>query len=174
MVIRKYLFWKSEDGIRTYKVTQKGTFELMKPSGKAVFADCEWTKFFAWFQKSAAITEDECIDFCFLSDEKIDSPLLDYSSSFKSSCKSSWDKQEISIFCEKYIHADTYEVYFTDDKSFVCQNGNVFDKKNVKKIFLKCIPEFSVETKEKTDTELEETSLINRFFIDRLKELVGD
>ena len=46
MGIRKYLFWKSEDGIRTYKVTQKGTFELMKPSGKDVFPGGEWTVFF--------------------------------------------------------------------------------------------------------------------------------
>ena len=169
MVIRKYLFWKNEDGIRTYKVTQKGTFELMKPSGKDVFEDGEWTKFSSWFQKSAAITEDEYIDFCFLSEEKIESPLLNYSYT----SKSSWDKQEISVFCEKYIHADTYEVFFSEDKSFVCQSGNVLDKKSVKKIFLKCIPEFSLETKEKIDTGSEDTSLLNRFFIDRLKEL-GD
>jgi len=170
MTIRKYLFWKSEDGIRTYKVTQKGTFELMKPSGKDIFVDDGWTRFFSWFHKSAAITEDEYIDFCFLSDEKIESPLLNYSSS----SKSSWDKQEVSIFCEKFIHADTYEVYFTDDKSFVFQSGNVLDKKNVRKMYLKCIPEFSVEMKEKVDTGSEETSLVNRFFIDRLKELGGN
>lgn len=170
MGIRKYLFWKSGDGIRTYKVTQKGTFELMKPSGKDVFVDGEWTRFFTWFYKNAAITEDECIDFCFLSDEKIESPLLDYSPT----PKSSWDKQEINTFFEKYIHADTYEVFFSDDKSFVCQSGNMLNKKNVKKIFLKCIPEFSVETKEKIDTGSEETSLLNKFFIDRLKELCGN
>ena len=41
-------------------------------------------------------------------------------------------------------------------------------------MFLKCIPEFSVETKEKIDTGSEETSLVNRFFIDRLKELGGN
>ena len=170
MGIRKYLFWKSEDGIRTYKVTQKGTFELMKPSGKDVFLGGEWTAFFTWFHKNAAITEDEFIDFCFLSDDKIESPLLEYSTSFKSS----WDKQEISAFCDKYIHADTYEILYSEDKSFVCQIGNVLDRKNVKKMFLKCIPEFSVETKEKIDAGSEETSLVNRFFIERLKELGGN
>lgn len=170
MGIRKYLFWKSKDGIRAYKVTQKGTFELMKPSGKDVFANGEWTKFFTWFHKSAAITEDEYIDFCFLSEEKIESPLVEYCSS----SKSSWDKQEISIFCEKYIGADTYEVFYSEDERFVCQSGNVFDKKNVKKLFLKCMPEFSIETKEKIDTGSEETSLVNRYFIDRLKELGGN
>lgn len=169
MVIRKYLFWKNTDGIRTYKVTQKGTFELQKPSGKDVFEKTDWTAFFSWFHKSAGITEDEYIDFCFLSDEKIESPLLNYSSS----AKSSWDKQEINIFCEKYIHTDTYEIFYAKDKSFVYQSGNVSDKNKVKKMYLKCIPEFSMETKEKIDTGSEETSLVNRYFIDRLKELGG-
>lgn len=169
MGVRKYLFWMCQDGIRTYKVTQKGTFELMRPSGKDVYSDRNLTKFFTWFHKSAAITEDEFIDFCFLSDIEIESPLLNYTTS----SKSSWDKQEIRIFCEKYINADAYEVCYDKEKSFVCQNSNVFDKKNVKKIFLKCIPEFSVEMKEKIDMGSEETSLVNRFFIDRLKELDG-
>ena len=167
MAIRKYLFWKSKDGIRTYKVTQKGTFELMKPSGKDVFEDIDWTAFFSWFHKHAAITDDEYIDFCFLSDEKIESPLLDYCST----SKSSWDKQEIGIFCEKYIHAETYEIMYSENESFVYQSGNVLNK--VRKMYLKCIPEFSIETKEKIDTGSEETSLVNRFFIDRLKELGG-
>ena len=170
MAIRKYLFWKNQYGIRTYKVTQKGTFELLKPSGKDVFEDADWKNFFSWFHKSAAITEDEYIDFCFLSDEKIEFPLLDYSSS----SKSSWDKQEIGIFCEKNIQADTYEIFYAEDMSFVCQSGNVLDEKNVKRMYLKCIPEFSVEAKEKVDMGSKETSLVNRFFIDKLKELGGN
>lgn len=170
MAIRKYLFWKSKDGIRTYKVTHKGTFELMKPSGKDVFESEDWTSYFSWFHKSASITDDEYIDFCFLSEGKIESPLLEYSSS----AKSSWDKQEISVFCDKYIHADTYEIFYSENDSFVCQSGNVLDKNKVKKMYLKCIPEFSVETKEKIEAGSEETSLINRFFIERLKELGGN
>lgn len=169
MAVRKYLFWKCEDGIRTYKVTQKGTFELMRPSGRDVFPDRDLTKFFTWFHKSAAITEDEFIDFCFLSEEEIESPLLNYSSTLTSS----WDKQEISVFCEKYITSNTYEVVYAENKSFVCQNGNVFDKKNVKKLFVKCIPEFSIETKEKIDTGSEETCLLCRYYYDELKELDG-
>lgn len=170
MAIRKYLFWKSKDGIRTYKVTQKGTFELMRPSGRDVFEDVDWTTFFSWFHKSASITDDDYIDFCFLSDEKIVSPLLDYSSS----SKSSWDKQEIGIFCDKYLHVDTYEILYSENERFVCQSGNVLDKNKIRKMYLKCIPEFSIETKEKIDTGSEETSLVNRFFIDRLKELGGN
>ena len=48
------------------------------------------------------------------------------------------------------------------------------DKNKASKMYLKCIPEFSVETKKKIDTGSEETSLVNRFFIDRLKELGGN
>lgn len=171
MGIRKYLFWKSEDGIRTYKVTQKGTFEMMKPSGKDVFPDGEWTTFFTWFHKYAAITNDELIDFCFLSEDKLESPLLE--TDYSSTSKSSWDKQEINVFCDKYICADTYEILYAEDKSFVYQMGNAIDKKKVKKLYLKCIPEFSIETKEKIDMGSRETSIVNQFFIDKLKELGG-
>lgn len=169
MSVRKYLFWMNQDGIRTFKVTQKGTFELMKPAGKDVYSEKDITKFFSWFHKSAAITEDESIDFCFLSDSEVESPLLNYSTS----SKSSWDKQEISIFCEEFINTESYEVFYGKDKSFVCQNGNVLDKKNVRKLYIKCIPEFSIVTKQKDNAGSEETSLLNRYFIDRLKELGG-
>lgn len=93
---------------------------------------------------------------------------------YSSSSKSSWDKQEIGIFCDKYIHADTYEIMYSENESFVCQSGNVINRKHVNRMYLKCIPEFSVETKEKIDTGSEETSLVNRFFLDRLKELDGN
>jgi hypothetical protein len=167
MGIRKYLFWKNKDGIRTYKVTQNETFDLMKPSGRDVFTDGEWASFFTWFHKNAAITEDEFIDFCFLSEDTMEFPLLEYNPSFKSS----WDKQEINLFCNRYICSDTYEVYYSEDKSFIYQSGNVFDKKKVKKLFLKCIPEFSIELEEEMKVCSDETSLINRFYIDRLNEL---
>lgn len=169
MSVRKYLFWMNDSGIKTYKVTQKGLFELLRPSGRDVYTDSDLTKFFSWFHKSAAITEDEFIDFCFLSDRPVESPLLDYSTS----SKSSWGKQEIKVFCDRYIDTENYRVYYGENQSFVCQSGNVLDKNKVKKLYIKCIPEFSIETEEKNDVGAEETSLINRFFIDRLKELSG-
>lgn len=169
MSVRKYLFWMNPEGIRTYKVTQKGTFELMKPLGKDVYPTGNIKSFCEWFNRSAAITEDEYIDFCFLSDSEIKSSLFECE--YATSIKSSWDKQEINIFCEKYLNTKTYEVFYAEDKSFVCQAGNVYDKKNIKKLYIKCIPEFSIETKEKVESGSEETSLINQFFIDKLKEL---
>ena len=78
------------------------------------------------------------------------------------------------MFCEKYISTNTCEVIYEKSKSFICQNGNVLDKRNVKKIFLKCIPEFSIDTEEKIDEGSEETSLVNRFFIEKLKELCSN
>ncbi len=167
MNVRKYLFWMNDVGIKTYKVTKKGTFELLKPAGRESYTDKDLEKFCSWFHKEAAITDDEFIDFCFLSVSPIESPLFDYNVS----TKSSWDKQEISIFCDKYIGVENYKIYYEEDKCFVCQNGNVLDKKSIKTLYLKCIPEFSIETEERIDPGSEETSLVNRFFIEKLKEL---
>ena len=167
MSVRKYLFWFYDKGIKTYKVTSSGKFELLKPSGQDTYMGHDLDKFLSWFQKSAAITEDEYIDFCFLSDKKIDSPLLEY----HISNKSSWDKQEIQMFMDKYVHSDSYQIFYSENASFVSQNGNIFNPDTIKKLYMKCIPEFSVETEEKIDTGSEETSLVSRYFIDKLKEL---
>lgn len=37
MAVRKYLFWKGQEGIKTYKVVAKGKFELLRPYGKEYF-----------------------------------------------------------------------------------------------------------------------------------------
>lgn len=170
MSVRKYLFWMCDKGIKTYKVTDNGTFELMKPLGKDIYEDTDITKFFTWFHKSAAITKDELIDFCFLSEKEIESELL---LNYKTTTKSSWDKKEIGIFCDKYVNTKNYEIFYDKDKSFVYQTGNIFNKSDVKKLYMRCIPEFSIETEEKIDMGNEETSLVNRYFINKLKEL-GD
>lgn len=169
MIVRKYLFWKCEEGIRTYKVTKEGEFNVLKPSGRDVFTDGKWNEFFKWFNKSAAITDDEFIDFCFLVDKKSDLPLSDLD--YTLNTKSSWDKKEICLFIEKNINAELFEVFYSDEECFVVQNGNIFDDKNVKKMFLKCMPEFSMETKEVNDVGSEETSVVNRYFMDLLNEI---
>ena len=165
MDIRKYLFWKNENGIYAYKVIKKGIFELMKPYGKNAFEDSEWIKFFSWFYKTAAITDDEYIDFCFISNDIIELPILDYSSS----TVSSWNKEEIKLFCNQYGPAETYEMIYSDNKSFICQSGNVLDKNKIKKLYLKCIPEYIDESKIELDTGTEETSIVNKYFIESLK-----
>ncbi len=170
MSVRKYLFWMTNTGIKTYKVTQKGEFELLKPAGKTMFDGCDLNQFFAWFHKSAAITEDEFIDFCFLSEEQMESPLLEYSYAKNSS----WDKQEIAMFCEKYLNITNYEVFYRENQRFVCQSSDILKKENIKKLYVKCIPEFSIDEKEKNNTSSEETSLLCKYYLDKLKECLGD
>lgn len=169
MEIRKYLFWMTKKGIQTYKVTSKGTFELIRFKGEDTYADTDLLKFVEWFNKMASIAGDEYIDFCYLSDTPVEFPAFTYGTK----AKSSWDKQEISLFCNEYINIANYEVVVDDEHSFVCQSGNVFDKDKIKKIYLRCVPEFSFEITEKVDVESEETSLVNKYFIDMLRELDG-
>ncbi len=166
-MIRKYLFWIDNKGIKAYKVINKGCFAPMKPQGKEYFPSTDLKQFFKWFNMAAAITEDEFIDFCFLSEINIESPLLSYTSS----SKSSWDKEEIYMFCEKYMESNSYKIFYNDNDCIVNQTGNIYDKDNVKKLFLKCIPEFSIEASEEIVTGKVETSFLNRYFIDKLKEL---
>lgn len=167
MEIRKYLFWMTAKGIQTYKVTQKGTFKLVYFKGEERYTDTDITKFIKWFNKYASITEDEYIDFCYLSDHPIDSSLFQY----KTKEKSSWDKKEISIFCAKYMNIASYEIVIDAENSFVCQTGNLTDGDKITKIYLKCLPEFSLDTVERIDPGSEETSLLSKYFIERLKEI---
>lgn len=167
MEVRKYLFWMNKYGIKTYKVTQKGTFELVRFKGEDICTENDISKFYTWFQKNASIAEDEYIDLCYLSDRPVESPVFQHGTKEKSS----WDKQEISIFCEKYLNIGSFEVIVDERNKFVCQSGNILDENDVKKIYLKCMPEFSMETEEKIEKGSEKTSLVNRYFIDLLREL---
>ena len=124
-------------------------------------------KFFSWFHRSASITEDEQIDFCFLSETEFEIPALNY----QTVPKSSWNKEKIGEFCEKYIQADNYEIIYGPGKSFVCQNGNVFDRKNIKKLNLKCIPEFEENTCEETVSKTENISYVNLYYREQLEGL---
>lgn len=167
MEIRKYLFWITDRGIQTYKVINQGKYELVRYKGEDIYTDTDLRKFAIWFNRNASITEDECIDFCYLSNKPDNFLSFNYSTK----AKSSWSKKEISFFCDKYIKADNYEVIVDDEQSFICQNGNLFDGDQIEKIYLKCVPEFSMEAVEKTVPVAEETSLVNKYFIDMLKEL---
>ena len=167
MSIRKYLFWITDSGIKTYKFLENGKFDMLKPNGSEIFPDTNLSVFLKWFHKSAAITSDENIDFCFLSDSLMESPELQY----HTIAKSSWDKLEISMFCDQCIGLDNYKIYYTNTEYFVCQKSNIIDKTSIKEVYLKCVPEFSIDTKENVDMGNEETSLVNRYYMEWLKEL---
>lgn len=170
--IRKYLFWMTEKGIQTYKMRTDGEFELLRFKGEDIYSDTDFEKFSLWFNRIASIAEDEYIDFCYLSNRPIDNPIFNNSRKRKSKKgKSSWKKTEIEKFCEKHIDTANYEVIVGENKSFVCQSGNIYDNNCIEKIYLKCMPEFSFDKEQKKDASPEETSLVNRYFIDMLKEL---
>ncbi len=165
---RKYLFWMTDKGIQTYKVTDKENFELIKFKGEDIYTDTDLLRFVEWFNKMASIAADEYIDFCYLSDKPVEFPEFSYGMQ----AKSSWHRHEISLFCDKYVNIENYEIVVDDDHCFTCQNGNIFDKSSIKKIYLKCVPEFVFDEEvSKTDLKSEKTSLVNKYFIDMLREL---
>ena len=80
---------------------------MKKPSGENTFPNNDLNIFFKWFDKIAAITSEEYIDFCFLSEYELDNlPILN--DKYRISSKSSWNKQEIQDFCKKYLNLDTF------------------------------------------------------------------
>lgn len=169
MKVRKYLFWMTDQGIQIYKAVDGGNYELVRFKGEDRYPETDISRFAVWFQKTASIAGDEYIDFCYLSDKPVEVSLLPYNTKGKSS----WDKNEIIAFCDRYIHVSNYEVFIDEEHGFVCQSGNLFDSGSLKKIYLKCVPEFSLETVEEAELSSKETSLVNQYFIDKLKELEG-
>lgn len=169
MEIRKYLFWITDKGIQTYRMTSKGDFELIKFKGEDTYTDTELLKFVEWFNKTASIAADEYIDFCYLSDRPFEFPKFSYGTQ----AKSSWNRHEISCFCDNYVGIENFEIVIDEEHRFTCQSGNIFNKDTIKRIFLKCIPEFVFEVEEitKTKSKPEKTSLVNQYFIDMLREL---
>lgn len=166
---RKYLFWMTDKGIQTYKVTGTVSFELIKFKGEDIYTDTDLLKFFEWFNKMASIATDEYIDFCCLSDKPVEFPELFYDMK----ARSSWNRKEIRFFCDKYVNIENYEIVIDEEHCFTCQSGNIFDRSAIKRIYLRCIPDFAFEVEEdlKTNSKPEETSLVNKYFIDMLREL---
>ena len=169
MAVRKYLFWMSDKGIQTYKVVGNECFELIKFKGKDTYPDTNLDKFAKWFYEIAAIATDDYIDFCYLSDKEIDSNIFKH----QTSTISSWDKKEILMFCSHFLSFENYEVAYSDENSFVCQNSDLYSDQKLKRIYLKCIPEFKIQTEKKIDKGSEETSVLNRFYREWLKEIEG-
>lgn len=169
MAVRKYLFWMTDKGIRTYKVVGKNDYELVKFMGKEINPETNLDEFAKWFYKTAGITTEDYIDFCYLSERKIDSEVFNH----QTSTTSSWDKNEINVFCSKYLSIENYEVSYSEEKSFICQNSDLHSRQELKKLFLKCIPEFNIQTEEQIEEGLEETALVNQLYFEWLKELGG-
>ena len=168
MNIRKYLFWLEQDGIRTYKMMADKTFKLVRYHGEEICAGVDLPDFLEWFDKTASITKDEFVDFCFLADREIDISL----SAYQTMEISSWNKAEILAFCRDYMgDMEACKFFYQKEKCFVCQNGNIFDEKNIKKLYVKCIPKFSCEVdevKEGLEKKTEESSGLTKYYHEKL------
>lgn len=164
MSVKKYLFWFCDEGIKSYKVKASGAFEILRPSGREVYQSKDWNEFYTWFQSCARIVEEDYIDYCFLSQNGEDFPEIEG----LTDVKSSWDKPEIHRFCKEFLGFESYEIHYGDDLKFVCQEGNIFVGDDLKKLHLKCVPEFSMETKAVAEDGSEGTSILNQYFIERL------
>ena len=173
MGVRKYLFWKSSDGIKTYKVTDDGKAELMMPHGKDTYRNKDdLSKYSDWFCKAAGFTSDDLIDFCYLYENEADENLPELKIGNAASAKSSWSLPEIKLFCEQYIKdVNVYQVFYdTKGNSFCQQRVNNYDDTKIKKLFVKCIPELLVEMPEKISTGSEDTSVLYDYFMEEQKK----
>lgn len=173
MAVHKFIFWISEKGIKTYRVKKNDNYELIRYQGNDTYPNSDLKFFFNsdWFTDIASIAEDDYIDFCFLSRMKKEVPKFAY----MIGQKSSWNKKDIQKFCEKYIQADNYKVIADSEnaeKNFVYQTGNIYEKNQITDIYLKCVPEFSMEGHDSENIPPEEdTSVLYRYYKDLLNKL---
>lgn len=169
MAVHKFMFWISDKGIQTYRI-RNNVYELNRYRGNDFFPGSDIKRFFAsdWFDDISSIGEDDSIDFCFLSEIPIVFPELKY----MKNAKSSWNKKDILDFCGKYIKADNYKVITANGNSFVCQTGNIYDKDQVTEMYLRCIPDFSMDEHEPANEVTEEgTSILYRYYKNLLVNL---
>ena len=172
MEIRKYLFWICENEIRTYKAISKGEYEILRPLGNDYYRGNDWDAFSKWFKKNSSITSDEYADFCFIMnhDSQIPDQIMDY----RFIDNTTWCKEEIICFIEQFFSFNVCEVVYSSSGSFFCQNGNISDKNDIKKVFIKCIPTFEIssdEIDELSDQSNENTSKLNLYFSRKIKRL---
>lgn len=167
MEIHKYLFLIKREGIRTYKFTKEKKYELIKYRGEDYYKGNEIKGLYPWFEKVASIAKEDGIDFCILSEEPYKGFIFEYDSEMKSS----WRKKEILDFCQEQLENTNYEIMVSRDQKFYSQVSNVYNLNEVKSLYLKCIPEFSFVQERNLEDSKDETSILSKFFIEKLKEI---
>lgn len=169
MAVHKLMFWISDKGIQTFRI-RNNVYELNRYQGNDYFPKSDLKSFFDsdWFNDISSIGEDDNIDFCFLSEIPIVLPEFQYGME----SRSSWSKEDIMTFCEKYTEVENYKVLTADGNSFVCQTGNIYGRNQITEMYLRCIPEFSMdEHKTKDEIPEEETSVLYRYYKGLLAKL---
>ena len=167
MAVHKYIFYIDDGGIRTYKFKNHSEYENFKYKGESICKEKDMKVFYQWFEKAASIAIDDGVDFCFLSERPIETLLFNYTAEKVSS----WNQDDILQFCQSEIGEKNYEIVMDEERKFVCQISNVLDKNSVKKLYLKCFPEFEFKKKEITNDVSDEISLLSRYFREKLNEL---
>lgn len=167
MVIHKYIFFINDKGITTYRVRNNSVYEIVRYKGEKLCKDKDIKKFFQWFEKTASIACDDEIDFCFLSEQPIES----LSISYPTPKLSSWKQDDILGFCQSIIGIKNYEILVDEKHKFVCQISNLINNDDTEKLYLKCIPEICFEQKKLEQENFVETSILCRYFIERLNDL---
>ena len=168
MVIHKYLFFLAEEGIKTYRAREGHPYELVKYKGETLYKGDNLDAFFLWFFKTASIVHDDRIDFCFLSEKPIESRVFSY----LHDKVSSWNKKQVSEFCEKEFEDTNYQIMIDENTScMIHQKSNIYEGAEIKKMYLKCIPDFSLEIEQESDADDGETSILCRYFMDALNKV---
>lgn len=140
--IRKYIFWIDTSGVKTYKFSTDNSYVLLKINGQAVFSEGLSDNFWDKFDNNTAILDDEYIDFCFLSDTEIHIPWLPY----QQNPQTTWNKKQIIDFCTKYIKTSPcYRINYYEGKYFIAQSGNVIRDSDITDIYVKCLPELTID-----------------------------
>lgn len=139
---RKYIFFINAQGVRTYKALQdSGSYKLVKHNGQEVFAAGLTVEFWDWFDATTAITADEFIDFCFLSEREIQLPELPYFIAEQTT----WDKEQIAEFCRTcLVSSPNFEIHYATGKQFVVQGGNIVQANDTAKLYLQCMPTLNI------------------------------
>lgn len=156
MDVHKCIFYITENTIQAFVVKENG-YELPKKDGEDIYSveninQETLEEYFTWFDKNRALTEDDAIDYCFLSTKKLsfmddmlcdDSAVSFQNANQKKSAKSSWTKDEILDFIDKYLkHRNNFEIVVKPKQKFIYQSSNLYDESDLKKLYLFCIPEF--------------------------------
>lgn len=168
MSIHKYLFLLAEKGIKTYRAREGYPYELVKYKGETFYKGGNLDAFLQWFFKTASIVQDDRIDFCFLSEKPIESRVFSY----PHDKVSSWNKKQISEFCDIEFGDTNYQIMIDENTScFIHQKSNIYGEAEIKKMYLKCVPDFSLEIEQESDDEDRETSILCRYFMDALNKI---
>lgn len=166
MSTHKCIFYITEKSIQAYEA-DGDKFILVKKDGEPIYKIDDASQetlhnFFAWFDRSRAVTEEDFIDYCFLSTvalpfiEKLtdDEDAVSFQNPNQNKkAKSSWTKENITDFLNEYCTGKNFEIAIKAKQKFIHQTTNLYDKNNLEKLYLVCVPKFDFKHENKKITK---------------------